>query len=214
LKYVYIHVSNPDSVFWYPIPLPEPDSEAQPMKAAPLLSCRTRRAFLRRGDYLGTSSLMISLLDEEGNWAGALRCNEYFPSSSYTIKQPESESNREIPSNSETDVDWETDSASDSELYPGMRREREIETDRLPALSRFELVEISKGYRAEAHGNALAHMEEWELEERPKTGELYEFYNVLWIKWCADVAYRHGKGRVVKHIWERQNLEWIDLRLG
>ncbi len=33
-------------------------------------------------------------------------------------------------------------------------------------------------------------LEEWDLEQRPRSGRLYEFYNVLWIEWKGDIAYR------------------------
>jgi hypothetical protein len=57
-------------------------------------------------------------------------------------------------------------------------------------------------------------LDEWNSEERPKYSGLYEWYNVLWIVWKDDTAYRKGLGRVQKEIWEAQPLEWIDLMLG
>ena len=50
-------------------------------------------------------------------------------------------------------------------------------------------------------------------DELPKTNGLYEFYNVLWIKWEGDHVVREGVGRVEKSIWEQQKLEPIDTQL-
>lgn len=44
--------------------------------------------------------------------------------------------------------------------------------------------------------------------------EKNEEYNVLWIEWVGGIAYRKGIGRVYKDVWDRQQLEWIDLTLG
>lgn len=68
-----------------------------------------------------------------------------------------------------------------------------------------ELVSISRGYY---HNKATpASMAEWELEERPNSSGLYEWYNVLWIGWEDGIAYRKGFGRVYKEVWEAQDLE-------
>jgi len=76
-----------------------------------------------------------------------------------------------------------------------------------------ELVAISRG---DCHNEAPMPqaLDEWNSEERPKYSGLYEWYNVLWIGWKDDIAYRKGLGRVQKEIWEAQPLEWIDLMLG
>lgn len=42
----------------------------------------------------------------------------------------------------------------------------------------------------------------------------YEFYNVLWIEWKDNIAYRKGLGRVFKEVWESQDLEQVDVILG
>jgi hypothetical protein len=41
-----------------------------------------------------------------------------------------------------------------------------------------------------------------------------ETYNVLWIEWKEDIAYRKGVGRIFKSAWEAQKSERIDLILG
>ena len=57
-------------------------------------------------------------------------------------------------------------------------------------------------------------MAEWGVVERPRGGEKYEFINVLWVDWKDGVAFRKGVGRVCREMWERQELETIDLVLG
>jgi len=77
--------------------------------------------------------------------------------------------------------------------------------------SALELVAISQGYAYNAgdvHG-----LDEFMLDERPKDSKLYEFYNVLWIKWIGEVAYRQGLGRVLKTMWEYECFE-ADIVLG
>ncbi len=54
-------------------------------------------------------------------------------------------------------------------------------------------------------------------DERPEAGgkgSKYEWYNVLWIEWEEEIAYRKGVGRIHKAAWEAQELEWIDVVLG
>lgn len=63
-----------------------------------------------------------------------------------------------------------------------------------------ELVALSKGHDS-------VHPMEPDKEE-------YTFYNVLWVKWEDDIAYRRGVGRVQRETWESMELEEIDLVLG
>ncbi|KAI1458240.1 HET-domain-containing protein [Annulohypoxylon moriforme] len=82
---------------------------------------------------------------------------------------------------------------------------------------KIELVEIASGHvRNDALDiERIKHpLEEWSLDERPKSGLHYEYYYVLWIKWRDGIAYRKGIGRVEKHVWELQDREWINLVLG
>ncbi|KAF1984616.1 HET-domain-containing protein, partial [Aulographum hederae CBS 113979] len=77
---------------------------------------------------------------------------------------------------------------------------------------RVELVEISRGYIYEFQMTEKP--DEWDHDERPKSAEKYEFYNVMCIEWGKDgLASRKGLGRVHKDAWEQQSLEWIDLKL-
>jgi hypothetical protein len=73
-----------------------------------------------------------------------------------------------------------------------------------------ELVAISRGYALLKRGsnNRMG------LEEYLKVSGIYEYYNVLWIKWEYGVAYRDGLGRVLKSVWEAQDLETVEVVLG
>ncbi|KAJ3575648.1 hypothetical protein NPX13_g3965 [Xylaria arbuscula] len=79
---------------------------------------------------------------------------------------------------------------------------------------RLELVEIAQGNIPNDPNDWKEYIEEWKLDERPKSGALYEYFYVLWIEWKEGIAYRKGIGRVHKDTWEAQQLEWIDLVLG
>ena len=72
-----------------------------------------------------------------------------------------------------------------------------------------ELIVISEGYSSDS-----SDIDEWFHEERTKSTEIYEFYNVLWISWEHGIAYRKGLGRVQKSIWEAQMIDWINITLG
>ena len=78
-----------------------------------------------------------------------------------------------------------------------------------------ELVAVSKGSAKQLPegGNPYGVIPDLYWDELPKTDDLYEFYNVLWIKWEGDHVVRNGVGRVEKSIWEQQELEPIDTQL-
>jgi hypothetical protein len=79
-----------------------------------------------------------------------------------------------------------------------------------------ELIAISRGFARNGKDESYF-LEEWTDPKRrgfQRYDSLYEFYNVLWIEWKDGVAYRKALGRVVKDIWDRQALEWIDITLG
>jgi hypothetical protein len=48
----------------------------------------------------------------------------------------------------------------------------------------------------------------------PERSGKYEFYNVLLVEWEDGVAYRKALGRIMKEVWEHQDIEMIDLILG
>jgi len=76
-----------------------------------------------------------------------------------------------------------------------------------------DLIAISEGW-AKNDSDQSFYFPEWDLKDRPKDGELYEFVNVLWVEWEDGIAHRKGLGRVMKDIWEKQKLEWVDVMLG
>jgi hypothetical protein len=75
-----------------------------------------------------------------------------------------------------------------------------------------ELVAISRGF---AYNDWWEYsMKEWGHEERPRDGEKYEWYNVLWVEWHVGIARRKALGRVCKKAWEDHELENIELVLN
>jgi len=86
-------------------------------------------------------------------------------------------------------------------------------TTESPSGPRIELVAISRGH---IPNNLTEHAPpELYHDKLRKTSKLYEFYNVLWIEWKDDIAYRRAHGRVSRDIWEKhQELELVALILG
>ena len=80
---------------------------------------------------------------------------------------------------------------------------------------RCEVISISTGSVCQNQGMEFRiWFQEERHPERPSTGELYEFYNVLWIEWMEGIAYRKALGRVHKVAWEAAEREFIDVVLG
>lgn len=79
-----------------------------------------------------------------------------------------------------------------------------------------ELVLISGGWAVEDenYDHQSRWLPEWNYEKRPRSGDKYDFYHVLWIEWLDDVAYRKGLGRVVQKIWDELSKDEIELFLG
>jgi hypothetical protein len=164
------HKSDPETEFWYPIPLANPLSTPNIGPLEGLLFCRTQRAWLftsgRPGDKAHPYTELICVRKTDHTWAGVLQLHEPLPPS--------------------------------------------FESNGVGGLLLCELVAISRGYAYDC-SNVIF---EWSHKERPNLGDKYEFYNVLWIEWRGDIAYRKALGRIEKHAWEQQELEWIDLTLG
>lgn len=168
----YKHESDSEKEFWYPLPLNEASDETFVCDSLPLISCRTRRAWLYAGKPTTGSPkglffeiLVSSLRDREGHWIGALRLRGHPP--------PD---------------------------FLGRR---------------LELAEISRSWIYEAGPiYSFSPLDEWNYPERPRKGNLYEYYNVLWIEWEGNIAYRRGLARVEKERWEALDREWFDLTLG
>lgn len=76
-----------------------------------------------------------------------------------------------------------------------------------------ELVEIAEGFCPGA-ASLWSGIEEVRHQEKPDTGQWYEYYWVMWVHWVGGIAYRKGLGRVHKACWEKQRGEVFDLILG
>ncbi|KFA68740.1 hypothetical protein S40285_09144 [Stachybotrys chlorohalonatus IBT 40285] len=85
-----------------------------------------------------------------------------------------------------------------------------------PAMSLVDvqLIAISRGFIPNDLPYNVPEIAEYAREERPKHGDKYEFYNVMWISWREGVAYRQGLGRVDKNRWESLEVSMIDVVLG
>ena len=66
--------------------------------------------------------------------------------------------------------------------------------------SRCELVLISGGFAFEDDEEQPSWIPEWNFARRPRYGEYYLFYHVLWIEWQGSTAYRRGLGRVAQKV--------------
>ncbi|KAL9632815.1 MAG: hypothetical protein Q9164_005081 [Protoblastenia rupestris] len=77
-----------------------------------------------------------------------------------------------------------------------------------------ELILISAGCVAEKDEEQTSWLPEWDSLERPRSGEKYSFYHVLWIEWKSDIAYRKGLGRVVMNAWDDLPTNEAEILLG
>ncbi|KAF2240970.1 HET-domain-containing protein [Trematosphaeria pertusa] len=76
-----------------------------------------------------------------------------------------------------------------------------------------ELVEIARGFCRDTT-SPWPGIEEIRHPERPKAGQWYEYYWVMWVGWDNGIAYRRGLGRVQRQLWEEQRGELFYLLLG
>lgn len=87
-----------------------------------------------------------------------------------------------------------------------------------------EVVCLSEGY---VNVNREYLVERWELEwvedavpevahfpQIRQAGYVYHFYNVMWLAWEDGIAYRRGLGRIWKPMWEKQELNEMEIVLG
>ncbi|KAM0257446.1 hypothetical protein ACHAQJ_004393 [Trichoderma viride] len=79
-KHFYKHSSEPESEFWYPVPMPDPLQIPKSHVDAPFISCRTKRAFVYGSEVITPQyvkgSRVISLRDKTAAWIGAIRLQE------------------------------------------------------------------------------------------------------------------------------------------
>jgi len=189
-KCFYTHRNAPDEQFWYPLPLPDPEDPFTVPIYAPFISSRTRRARLFPAGRLTA--------DQKGrnNSNRPLKPNELPPCGatlsefSFSIRDGKGSWAGVLLPNKEPLPEW-THSANET-----------VE---------LELVEIPLG-NIPNDSMDIYELEEGYLEERPDTGDTYEYYHV-WIEWEDGIAYRKGLGRMVKDRWEAQDREWLDMIL-
>ncbi|KAH7085275.1 heterokaryon incompatibility protein-domain-containing protein [Paraphoma chrysanthemicola] len=77
-----------------------------------------------------------------------------------------------------------------------------------------ELVAISRGHASNSPICNETGLDEWNLQERPKSAPLYEYYNVLWVERKDGIVFRRALGRVIKDAWESQNPKYSSLIFG
>ena len=84
----------------------------------------------------------------------------------------------------------------------------------------YHVIELSSGsVSLSTSGSLLDHplsdvFDEWALPSWSKKDGLYEFYNIMHIKWNGGIAYRLAIGRVEKSVWERVAREEVDITMG
>lgn len=206
----YIHPSIPDTVFSRPIPLPRPH-QPQPAVAqrSRYLHCTSKHTTwtLHPKAYhaFAGNCAILALLDQSGNLAGHLRLNT-----------SESDIRHHIPTNP---VDLIELSRGQVELQPQSPGSAQTEKEeRLDMLQRdlsfpfpvplMEELTARKAKEKELVLHPLADVfDEWSLPLWPEARNkgLYEFYNVMWIKWLDEgetVAERVAVGRIEKGAWE------------
>ena len=57
-------------------------------------------------------------------------------------------------------------------------------------------------------------LDDWELKQRTRNGNVYEFYNVMLIERCDGIARRRGLGRVPMSLWKDVKKEEVEIVLG
>ncbi|KAK4178059.1 heterokaryon incompatibility protein-domain-containing protein [Triangularia setosa] len=206
----YTHPSIPDLEFTRPIPF---RPTRQPYKAiahrSRYLHCKTWHCTWRLDQkayhaFAGNCAI-LALLDQSGNLAGHLRVNV-----------PQSHIRNKIPTDP---IDLIELSRGQVELQPQSPESAQMEKEeRLDMLQRdlsfpfpvplMKELKAPKGEERDLVLHPLADVfDEWSLPLWPTTRNkgLYEFYNVMWVKWLDEdktVAERVAVGRIQKGAWE------------
>ena len=84
----------------------------------------------------------------------------------------------------------------------------------LPKRECCELVAVSRGHASNSPRYNEIGLDEWLLQERPRSAPLYQYYNVLWVIREDEIVYRRALGRVLKDAWDSQNPKHSSLVLG
>lgn len=183
-EYVYSHDSCERAVFWYPLPLSDPDPRPHPTPQTAFIFASVQMARL---SATGVPYLQghRSLLDHTAQ--------------SFLVTLVNSRG------------EW----AGVLRLHRSDRFSRDgLDPAEKPV--EVQLIAISQG----SISNGLTATEgtmdigEYMAEQRPKDGDLYEYYNVMWISWKEGIAYREAVGRVYKGMWASLSPSTIDVVLG
>ena len=79
--------------------------------------------------------------------------------------------------------------------------------------STHELIELSRG-RVKNQVTEEVSFDEWFRPGCPRTEGVYEFVNVMSIRWEGGIAFRKAVGRVTQEAWTRLATEDINITLG
>ena len=80
--------------------------------------------------------------------------------------------------------------------------------------SRCELIVISVGFAFEDATEQADWIPEFNCAKRPRSGDYYLFYNVLWIEREGIDSYRKGVGRVVQKAWDNLPKDEVQIWLN
>jgi hypothetical protein len=191
----YTHSCDPSQEFWYPIPILPKDSETSPVILAPFLCGRTRHARLQLGRRFKNKKtsrcVCVALTNGEGKEIGFLRWNCFdgppvihSPKAFGRFGSEADKCSEEVNLSDNVDSEW-PESA--------------------------ELIELSSG-SARYQRTEWVSFDEW--SGTPKSGLLYEFYNVMMIRREGKFVSRVAVGRVDKIAWENEILATEDFILG
>ncbi|KAM7185588.1 Heterokaryon incompatibility protein (HET) domain containing protein [Rhypophila sp. PSN 637] len=184
-KHFYKHESDPKLEFWYPIPLVAHDPDA----------CRVNTLQDSPSPFISCSTTRAHMtlgerFEPRVNFQSTIDVAVYDRNGTWA-------GYLNIPSLQ--DVSLEPETKTNDEGDPPATK------------TTCELAAISMGW---AYNNDPYGLVEWNHPGRPREGEKYEWYNVMWIQWHGDAARRKGVGRIAKEVWEVQGLEEINLVLN
>lgn len=186
---MYTHKSYSSNYrFWYLFPLPTPGQSAEIPPQTPHVFCETYKFFFNVQPPHFTEAmpcrLVAYLFNATRQLAGKLLCQNSLDSSDLMAK-------REIG-------------------------------------ERVEVITISRGYLSIIPGD-YDYVERWlEIRYHDKKSEqvgltnskitveyvkLKEWYNVLGVEWIDNITYHRCLGRILKDVWEAQDLESVSLVL-
>lgn len=186
--------------FTFPFPIHEFPYPPTPRGAVNYLHCRAKHAFMRLGTYKKlhvwyyNSTCYVAKLSPttDWSWAGVLRMNTTDPWNFETWSPPDTVELIALSTGSDI-----------------IRSEVEADMFRFvdsPMIDEYVFHEENFAWKYT--------VKELKLDRVYKPGDVYEFYNVMWIEWDNGIAYRMAVGRVQKDIWERVAKEEIDVVLG